>query len=76
MREIQRWAPADAGEFLELLTGLSRDPYPGGEVPGIFELKANVAPSTTYTVAFDHALLVYQVMANAPVVKLIQVTRL
>ncbi len=76
MREIQRWAPADAAEFVELLTGLSEDPYPGGHVPGIFELKATGAPAGTYTVAFDHALLVYQVMVNAPVVKLIQVTHL
>ena len=76
LREVQRWAPADVEEFVALLEGLVKDPYPGGDVPGIFDLKEPRVPQGTYTVAFDHALLVYQVMPAAPVIKLIQVTRL
>jgi hypothetical protein len=76
LAEVQRWAPVDVAEFVDLLTALSEDPFPGGHIPGVFELKAGGVPSNTYTVAFDHALLVYQVMGNAPVIKLIQVTRL
>lgn len=76
LAEVQRWAPLDVEEFVGLLTGLTEDPYPGGQVPGIFELRESGAPRSTYTVAFDHALLVYQVMPNAPVIKLVQVTRL
>jgi hypothetical protein len=74
--EVQRWDPDAVAEFVGLLTALSADPYPGGRIPGVFELKSAGAPPNTYTVAFDHALLVYQVMATAPVIKLIQVTRL
>jgi hypothetical protein len=76
LAEVQRWGPPDIEEFVELLTALSEDPFPGGRIPGVFELKAFGAATNTYTVAFDHALLVYQVMATAPVIKLIQVTRL
>ena len=76
LAEVQRWAPADVAEFVELLIALSEDPFPGGRIPGVFELKASGAATSTYTVAFDHAILVYQVMATAPVIKLIQVTRL
>jgi hypothetical protein len=74
--EVQRWSPPDVAEFVELLTALSEDPFPGGRIPGVFELKASGTQVNTYTVAFDHALLVYQVMAALPVIKLIQVTRL
>jgi hypothetical protein len=74
--EVQRWEPGAVAEFVDVLTALSEDPFPGGRLPGVFELKAaGVAPST-YTVAFDHALLVYQVMSTAPVIKLVQVTKL
>jgi hypothetical protein len=76
LREIQRWAPPDVQEFVDLLTALTEDPFPGGALPGIFELREIGTPRNTYTVAFDHALLVYQVMHTAPVIKLIQVTRL
>ncbi len=76
LAEVQRWSPDAVAEFVDLLTALSGDPFPGGRIPGIFELKASDLPANTYTVAFDHALLVYQVMATAPVVKLIQLTRL
>lgn len=39
------------------------DPLPGGQVPGMRPLKIREVPSM-YTVAFDQALLAYQVTAD------------
>jgi hypothetical protein len=48
-------------------------PIPGKSLLGVLELKDPQLPSG-YTVPFDNGLLVYQVMADYPIIQLVQVT--
>lgn len=67
-------APEDVKEeFLALLTGLQDHPHPlpGEALLGVMPLKEK--RGGMFTAPFDDGLLVYQVMADYPIIKLIQV---
>jgi hypothetical protein len=73
--EIFEASPAIQRDFFDLLQGLRDDPQhlPGKALLGVLPLK-DPRLAGAYTAPFDNGLLVYQVMADYPIIMLIQVS--
>jgi hypothetical protein len=60
-------------DFFTLLEGIGRFPFPGTSLLGVQHYKETDVPGG-YTASFDDGLLLFQVMADYPIIKLIQIT--
>lgn len=60
--------------FFALLEGLHAYPFPGTALLGVMDYKENDIPGGGFTAAFDNGLLLFQVMADYPLIRLVQIT--
>lgn len=67
-------SPAVLLSFYTLLEGIGEYPFPGASLLGVLEYKEKDLPGGGYTATFDNGLLLFQVMADYPIIKLIQIT--
>lgn len=67
-------APLEVLEsFFVLLDGIGRYPFPGTSLLGVQPYKETDVPNG-YSASFDDGLLLFQVMADYPIIRLIQIT--
>jgi hypothetical protein len=73
---LDTWPLPDLADFIGLLEQLKRDPYPGGDAGVLRFTEPGARLTNAFTAPFDRAILLFQVMADYPVIRLVQVTRL